>query len=106
MQKWKVKKGDRVVVITGKDKGKMGEITQVLRSDDRVVVSGINLQTKHQKSSMGNAGGIVRKEAPIHVSNVMHTDPKDDKPTRVGMKNLENGRKVRYAKRSGETIDK
>lgn len=106
LQSWKVIKGDRVVVIAGKDKGKMGEITQVLRTDGRVVVSGVNVQTKHQKPSMGNAGGIVRKEAPIHVSNVMHADPKDDKPTRVGMKNLENGRKVRYAKRSGETIDK
>ncbi|OJX12733.1 MAG: 50S ribosomal protein L24 [Caedibacter sp. 37-49] len=106
LQSWKVKKGDRVVVITGKDKGKSGEITQVLRTDGRVVVSGINLQTKHQKPSMGNAGGLVRKEAPIHVSNVMLSDPKDDKPTRVGMKNLEDGRKVRYAKRSGEIIDK
>ena len=106
INKWRVKKGDTVFVTTGKDKGKIGEITHVLRGDEKVVIKGVNVVKRHQRPSMTNAGGIVEKELPIHVSNVMHVDPKDNKPTRVGMKVLADGRKVRYAKRSGEQIDK
>ncbi len=106
LNKWRVKKGDTVVVTAGKDKGKLGEITEVQRDNDKVVVKGVNMVKRHLKPSMTNAGGIVEKEKPIHVSNVMHLDPSDNKPTRIGMKFLEDGRKVRYAKRSGEQIDK
>lgn len=106
LEKWRVRKGDIVVVTTGKDKGKIGEVTQVLRSVDKVIVKGVNIVKRHQRPSMAHAGGIVEKEAPIHVSNVMHADPKDNKATRIGIKILEDGRKVRYAKRSGEQIDK
>lgn len=101
----KVKKGDRVVMLTGKDKGKSGEVVQVYPKDKRVVVSGVNMVKRHTAPSQTNAGGIVEKEAPVHVSNVAHLDPKDDKPTRVGFKMLDGDRKVRYAKRSGEVID-
>jgi len=105
MAKLKIKKGDKVVVITGRDKGKTGEVKQVLPAENRVVVDGVNMVKRHTAPSAGNAGGIVEKEASIHVSNVAHVDPKTDKPTRVGYKTLEDGRKVRYAKRSGEIID-
>lgn len=101
----KVKKGDRVVMLAGKDKGKSGEVVQVYPKDKRVVVSGVNMVKRHTAPSQTNAGGIVEKEAPVHVSNVAHLDPKDDKPTRVGFKMLDGDRKVRYAKRSGEVID-
>jgi len=101
----KVKKGDRVVMLTGKDKGKSGEVVQVLPKDKRVIVSGVNMVKRHTAPSQTNAGGIVEKEASVHVSNVAHLDPKDDKPTRVGFKMLDGDRKVRYAKRSGEVID-
>lgn len=106
LETWRIRKGDRVVVTTGKDKGKIGEITEVFRKNDKILVKGINLLTKHQRPTAAHGGGIIRKEAPIHVSNVMIADPKDDKPTRLGMKMMEDGRKVRYAKRSGEIIDK
>lgn len=106
LETWRIRRGDRVVVTTGKDKGKIGEISQVLRRDGKVVVKGVNMLAKHQRPTAAHAGGIVRKEAPIHVSNVMLADPKNDRPTRIGMKIMEDGRKVRYAKRSGEIIDK
>ncbi len=105
MPKLKIKKGDKVVVITGRDKGKSGEVKKVFPAENRVVVDGINMVKRHTSPSAGNAGGIVEKEASIHVSNVAYVDPKTDKPTRVGYKTLEDGRKVRFAKRSGEIID-
>jgi|SRR3984893_5285107 large subunit ribosomal protein L24 len=105
MPKLKIKKGDKVVVITGRDRGKTGEVKRVLPAENRVVVDGINMVKRHTRPSAGNAGGIVEKEASIHVSNVAHIDPKTDKPTRIGYKTLEDGRKVRFAKRSGEIID-
>jgi len=101
-----VKKGDQVIVLTGKDKGKKGEVIAALPKDNRVIVSGINLVKRHQRQTPSNPGGIVEKEAAIHVSNVAHVDPKDGKPTRVGHKVLEDGRKVRVARRSGEVIDR
>lgn len=106
LETWRIRKGDRVVVTTGKDKGKIGEIAEVLRKNDKIVVKGVNFLTKHQRPTATHGGGLIRKETPIHVSNVMIADPKDDKPTRLGMKMMEDGRKVRYAKRSGEIIDK
>src|ERR1700761_8621204 len=105
MAKLKIKKKDRVIVIAGKDKGKTGEVTAVLPKENRVVVSGVNMIARHTKPSQGNPqGGIVRREASIHVSNVAHVDPKDNKPTRVGFKMVKD-QKVRVARRSGETID-
>jgi len=101
----KIKKGDRVVVLAGKDKGKTGDVLQVYPKESRVIVSGVNMVKRHTAPSQMNAGGIVEKEAALHVSNVAHADPKDGKPTRVGFKMLEGDRKVRYAKRSGEVID-
>ena len=101
----KYKKGDRVQVIAGKDKGKQGEILLVLRAKERAVVRGVNVARRHTKASQTSPGGIVDKELPIAVSNLTHIDPKDDKPTRVGFKFLDDGRKVRFAKRSGEVID-
>ena len=103
--KLKIKKGDNVVVIAGKDKGKSGEVLRVMPSEMRVLVQGVNMVKRHTKQAMGNPGGIVEKEAALHVSNVAHLDPKDRKPTRVGFKTLDDGRKVRFAKRSGELID-
>ena len=101
----KYKKGDRVQVIAGKDKGKQGEILLVLRAKERAVVRGVNVARRHTRASQTSPGGIVDKEMPIAVSNLAHVDPKDDKPTRVGFKFLDDGRKVRFAKRSGESID-
>lgn len=102
-----VKKGDQVIVITGKDKGKKGRVLAAYPSEGRVLVEGVNLVKKHQKPNQANPqGGIITKEAPIHSSNVMLIDPKSGQPTRVGYKVLENGKKVRYAKKSGEIIDK
>jgi large subunit ribosomal protein L24 len=103
----KVKKGDRVVVLTGRDKGKKGEVLKVIPSEHRVVVAGVAMVKRHVKASMRNPQGSVdMREAAIDVSNVAHIDPKDGKPTRVGFKMLEDGRKVRFAKRSGEVIDR
>jgi large subunit ribosomal protein L24 len=103
--KLKIKKKDRVVVIAGKDKGKTGEVTAVFPKENRVLVSGVNTVARHTKPSQTNPqGGIVRKESPIHVSNVAHIDPKDNKPVRVGYKMVKD-QKVRFAKRSGEVID-
>ena len=103
--KLKIKKGDKVVVITGRDKGKTGEVLRVLREEGRVVVQGVNMVKRHTRPSPGQTGGIVEKEAAIHVSNVAHIDPKSSKPTRVGFKILGDGRKVRFARRSGEVLD-
>ena len=101
-----VKKGDKVMVISGKDKGKTGVILSALPKKDRVLVEGVNIVKKHSKpSQMNPQGGIINQEAPIHVSNVMPIDPKTGEPTRVGVK-VENGNKVRYAKKSGEVLDK
>ena len=101
-----VKKGDKVVVISGKDKGKQGTILSAYPKQNRVLVEGINIVKKHSKPSQINPqGGIISREAAIHVSNVMPLDPKSGKPTRVGYK-IENGKKVRVAKISGETLDK
>jgi large subunit ribosomal protein L24 len=103
--KLKIKKGDKVVVITGKDKGKTGEVLRVVPAESRVVVQGVNMVKRHTRPVMGNPGGIVEKEAAIHVSNVAHIDPKSSKPTRVGYRTLDDGRKVRFARRSGEVLD-
>lgn len=100
----KIKSGDTVVVITGKDKGKSGQVLQVLPAENRAVVRGVNLVKRHQKQSAQSQGGIVSKEASIHVSNLAIADPKDNKPTRVGFSVLKDGTKVRVAKRSGDTI--
>jgi large subunit ribosomal protein L24 len=106
MVKLKVKKGDNVVVISGRDKGKQGEVLRVLPAEARLVVQGVHVARRHTRQSMGNPGGIVEKELTIHISNVAHIDPSSGKPTRVGYKTLEDGRKVRVARRSGEVIDK
>ncbi len=102
----KVRKGDRVIVLTGKDKGKTGEVLRALPKEDRVVVAGVNMIKRHQRPGPGQAGGIEEREASIHVSNVAHVDPTSRKPTRVGFRTLDDGRKVRFAKRSGELIDR
>jgi large subunit ribosomal protein L24 len=104
-QKFKIKRGDEVVVRTGKDRGKSGSVLRVLRAENRVVVEGVNVVKRHTRPSQTQPGGIIEREAPIHISNVALTDPRDSKPTRVGYRTLEDGRKVRFAKRSGEVID-
>ncbi|OJW53266.1 MAG: 50S ribosomal protein L24 [Alphaproteobacteria bacterium 41-28] len=104
-QQFRIKKGDRVIVISGKDKGKFGQVLKVLRQDNRLLVQGVNLVKKHQRQTMAQEGGIVQKEASIHMSNVAHVDPVSKKPTRVGIKFLKDGQKTRVAKRSGETIE-
>jgi len=104
-KKFKLKKGDEVVVLAGRDKGKTGSVLGVLRAENRALVEGINMVKRHTRPSNTQPGGIIEKEAPIHVSNLALTDPKDGKPTRVGYKFLDDGRKVRFAKRSGEVID-
>ena len=104
-KKFRLRKGDDVVVISGRDKGKTGSILRVIRSEDRVIVDGINMVKRHTRSSQNQPGGIINKEAPIHISNVALADPKDGSATRVGYKFLEDGRKVRIAKQSGEVID-
>ena len=103
--KLKIKKGDKVVVITGRDKGRQGEVIRVIPAENRAVVRGVNVAKRHQKQSAAQEGGIVSKELPIHVSNLALRDPKDGKPTREGYKTLADGKKVRVAKRSGEVID-
>ena len=101
----KIKKGDKVVVLTGRDSGKSGEVLQVIPKENRAVVRGVNVVRKHQKQTMQQEGGIISKELPIQLSNLAVADPKDGKPTRVGFKFMDDGRKVRYAKRSGDLID-
>ena len=101
----KIRKGDRVIVIAGRDKGKIGQVLKVMPKENRAIVQGVNIVKRHQRPTADQPGGIVEKEAPIHISNLAHIDPKDNRPTRVGFKVLDDGRKVRYAKRSGEVID-
>lgn len=102
----KIRKGDRVEVIAGADKGKRGEVLKVLPRENRAVVQGVAVRKRHQKPrGLGQPGGIVEKEAPVHLSNLMLIDPKTDRPTRVGFRILADGRKVRVAKVSGEVID-
>jgi|SRR6516162_7680578 large subunit ribosomal protein L24 len=105
MDKVKIRKGDRVVVITGKDKGKKGAVLKVIREQNRAIVQGVAMIKRHQRQTTTQDGGVVSKEAAIHISNLALEDPKDGKPTRVGYKFLKDGRKVRFARRSGEVID-
>ena len=106
MAKVKVKKGDNVIVITGRDKGKTGEVLRVFPADSRIIVQGINVAKRHTRPRMGDPGGIVEKELTIHISNVAHIDPGSSRPSRIGYRRLEDGRKVRFARRSGEIIDR
>ncbi len=101
----KIKKGDRVVVTAGRDKGKTGEVRQVIPTEGRAIVAGVNLVRRHTRQTAQTEGGILTKEAPIHLSNLAIADPKSGKPTRIGFKILDDGRKVRVAKRSGDLID-
>ena len=103
--KLKVRKGDRVVVRTGKDKGREGEILRVIPAENRAIVQGVNVVQRHTKPSQAGEGGIIAQEAPIHISNLALIDPTSGKATRVGFKTLEDGTKVRVAKASGETIN-
>ncbi|NRB10481.1 MAG: 50S ribosomal protein L24 [Rickettsiaceae bacterium] len=104
MNKLKIRKGDKVQVIAGKNKGKVGDVVKVLPKDNKVIVSGVNVVKKHTKPTKTSDGGIIQKELPIHVSNVSHIDPKTNAVTKVGYKYLEDGKKVRFAKKSGELI--
>jgi large subunit ribosomal protein L24 len=106
MTKLKIKKGDNVVVISGRDKGRTGEVLRVFPTDQRVIVQGVNVARRHTRPRMGEPGGIVEKELTLHISNVAHVDPSSGKPTRIGYKVLGDGRKVRFARRSGEVIDR
>jgi large subunit ribosomal protein L24 len=101
----KIKKGDKVVVLAGRDKGRSGEVVSVMPTEDRALVRGVNLVKRHTRQTAQTEGGIISKEAPIHLSNLAIADPKDGKASRVGFKKLDDGRKVRVAKRSGEMID-
>ena len=101
----KIKKGDRVIVLSGRDKGKKGEVFQVMPREGRALVRGVNVVRKHQRQTPQQEGGIISKEASVHLSNLALEDPKDGKPTRIGFKTLQDGRKVRFAKRSGEVIE-
>ena len=101
----RIRKGDRVVVISGRDKGRSGEVLGVLPKEGRALVRGINMVRRHQRQTASQEGGIVSKEMPIHLSNLAHIDPKDDKPTRVKFERKDDGSVVRIAKRSGEAID-
>jgi len=100
----KIKKGDKVIVLTGRSKGVTGEVLKVMPTENLAVVQGANMVKRHTRPTQSSEGGIIEKEATIHLSNIAHVDPKDDKPTRVGFKEID-GRKVRYAKRSGEALD-
>jgi large subunit ribosomal protein L24 len=101
----KIRKGDRVIVTSGRDKGKKGEVLKVFPKEDRALVSGINVAKRHQKQTQKLQGGIVNKETTIHISNIAHLDPKSGDATRIGFKTLNDGRKVRFAKKSGEVLD-
>jgi large subunit ribosomal protein L24 len=101
----KIKKGDKVVVLAGRDKGRSGEVVQVMPTEGRALVRGVNMVKRHTRQSGTQEGGIISKEGPIQLSNIAIADPKDGKPTRVGFKVLDDGRKVRVAKRSGDLID-
>jgi large subunit ribosomal protein L24 len=104
MASFKIKKGDQVIVLSGRDKGKRGEVVRVMPKDSRALVRGVNMVRRHQKQSASQEAGIISKEAGINLSNLALEDPKDGKPTRVGFKFLADGKKVRFAKRSGEVI--
>jgi large subunit ribosomal protein L24 len=101
----KIRKGDKVVVMTGRDKGRTGEVIEVRPSEQRALVRGIHMVKRHQRQTAQQEGGIISKEAPIHLSNLALADPKDGKPTRVGFQFQKDGKKVRVAKRSGVEID-
>ncbi|MBB4001413.1 MAG: 50S ribosomal protein L24 [Aurantimonas endophytica] len=101
----KIRKGDTVVVLAGKDKGRSGEVIKMMPKDDRALVRGVNMVKRHQRQTASQEAGIITKEAPIHLSNLAVSDPKDGKATRVGFKTLDDGTKVRVAKRSGEQIN-
>jgi large subunit ribosomal protein L24 len=101
----KIRKGDRVIVTAGRDKGKKGEVLRVLTTENRALVSGVNMIKRHTKQSQREQGGIVTKESPVHLSNLSHVDPKDGGATRIGWKELKDGRMVRFARKSGEVID-
>jgi len=100
-----IKKDDNVIVLTGRDKGKKGKVIKVFPKEDRALVQGVNVVKRHQRQTQKEQGGIVSKEAPIHLSNIAHVDPKSGKPTRIGFKTMADGSKVRFAKKSGEVID-
>ena len=100
-----ISKGDKVVVISGSDKGKKGSVLKVFPKDDRALVQGVNMVKRHQRQTQRQQAGIVTKEAPVHLSNIAHADPKTGKATRIGFKTLGDGRRVRFAKKSGEVID-
>jgi large subunit ribosomal protein L24 len=100
-----IRKGDNVVVTTGRDKGKKGSVLKVFPKESRALVQGVNMVKRHQRQTQAQQAGIVSKEAPIHLSNIAHVDPKSGKATRIGSKTLNDGRKVRFAKKSGEVID-
>jgi large subunit ribosomal protein L24 len=106
MIKLKIKKGDNVIVISGRDKGRTGEVLRVFPAQGRVIVQGVHIARRHTRPRMGEPGGIVEKELALHISNIAHVDPASGKPTRVGYKILGDGRKVRFARRSGEVIDR
>jgi len=106
MPKLKIKKDDNVVVISGRDKGKQGKVLRVFPAEARAIVQRVHIARRHTQPRMRDPGGIVEKEATIHVSNLAHIDPQTHKPTRIGYKLLDDGRKVRVARRSGEVIDK
>jgi len=101
----RIRKDDDVIVLSGRERGKRGKVLRIYSGDDRALVQGVNMVKRHTRPSPGQPGGIVEKEAPLHISNLAHVDPKGNGPTRVGFKVLEDGRKVRYAKKSGEVID-
>ena len=101
----KIKKGDKVVVLTGRDKGRSGEVIRIMPKENRAMVRGINIIKRHQRQTAKEEGGIIRREGTIHLSNLALADPHDGKPTRIGFKILDDGRKIRVAKRSGELID-
>jgi len=101
----KIKSGDTVIVLTGRDKGKTGEVIKMMPDDNKALVRGVNMVRRHQRQTQTQEGGIIAKEAPIHLSNIAIADPKDGKATRVGFKVREDGTKVRVAKRSGDLID-
>ncbi len=101
----KIRKGDKVVVLAGRDKGRTGEVISVQPTEGRALVRGVNMVKRHQRQTPQNEGGIISKEASIHLSNIAIADPKDGKPTRVGFKSMNDGRKIRVARRSGDEID-
>jgi large subunit ribosomal protein L24 len=102
----KIRKGDRVIVLSGRGKGRTGEVLKVMPKENRAIVQGVNMVKRHTRPSQTQMGGIIEKEASIHMSNLAHVDPKTSLATRVGYKFLEDGRKVRFAKRSGEVLDR